>query len=160
MKTENNKYPVGQQDPKIAIRYRAMALLARREHSGLELHRKLSDKFPEYCDLLEAIIATLQQDNLQSDERFAEAFVASRIRRGQGPQRIRRELQQRGVETSLAERAVRDAGIDWFSLATEVLVKKYGDTPCFDFKERAKRSKFLQYRGFNTEQIGSCFGDD
>lgn len=160
MKTENNKYQIDPQKPEVAIRFRAMGLLARREHSRLELHMKLADKFPQHRNLLQAVIETLQQDNLQSDERFSEAFVVSRIRKGQGPQRIFMELQQRGVEKTLAERVVRDGGVDWFRLAAEVMVKKYGDEPCPDFNERAKRSKFLQYRGFDSEQISRCFGGD
>lgn len=88
-------------DPLPIIRLRAMGLLARREHSHLELHRKLADRFPEHVDLLDQVLVGLQQDNLQSDERFAEAFVSSRVRKGQGPHRISMELQQRGLDQPL-----------------------------------------------------------
>ncbi|MBQ0713178.1 MAG: regulatory protein RecX [Porticoccus sp.] len=147
-------------DPLSIIRLRAMGLLARREHSHLELHRKLADRFPEHGDLLDQVLAGLQQDNLQSDERFAEAFVSYRVRRGQGPHRISMELQQRGLDKPLAERAVAESGADWTVLAGEVMAKKYGDKPCNDFSERAKRCKFLQYRGFNTDHISACFNED
>ena len=147
-------------DPLPIIRLRAMDLLARREHSHLELHRKLADRFPEHVDLLDQVLVGLQQDNLQSDERFAEAFVSYRVRKGQGPHRISMELQQRGLDQPLAERAVAESGADWTILAGEVMAKKYGGKPCNDFSERAKRSKFLQYRGFNTDQISACFNDD
>jgi regulatory protein len=148
------------QDPLSTIRLRAMDLLARREHSHLELHRKLADRFPEHKDLLDQVLVGLREENLQSDERFAEAFVSSRVRKGQGPHRISMELQQRGLDQPLAERAVADSGSDWILLAGEVLAKKYGKQPCHDFSERAKRSKFLQYRGFNTDQISACFNED
>ena len=147
-------------DPLPVIRLRAMGLLARREHSHLELHRKLADRFPDHVDLLDQVLVGLREDNLQSDERFAEAFVSSRVRKGQGPHRISMELQQRGLDQPLAERAVAESGADWTILAGEVMAKKYGDKPCNDFSERAKRSKFLQYRGFNTDQISACFNDD
>lgn len=147
-------------DPLSIIRLRAMDLLARREHSHLELHRKLADRFPEHEDLLGQVLVGLQQDNLQSNERFAEAFVSYRVRKGQGPHRISMELQQRGLGKPLAERAVAESGADWTVLAREVMAKKYGSKPCNDFSERAKRSKFLQYRGFNTDQISACFNDD
>ncbi|MEH6469485.1 MAG: regulatory protein RecX [Porticoccus sp.] len=148
------------QDPLSTIRLRAMGLLARREHSHLELYRKLADRFPEHVDLLDQVLDGLQQDNLQSDVRFAEAFVSSRVRKGQGPHRISMELQQRGLNKLLAERAVVESGTDWMLLADEVMAKKYGKKPCNDFSELAKRSKFLQYRGFNTDQISACFNDD
>lgn len=146
-----------QVSPESAVRMRAMDLLARREHSRYELQQKLANKFPEQQHLLVQILDVLKQENLQSDERFAEAFVVSRARRGQGPHRIRLELQQRGVDEALAQRAVTGSDTDWFELAVEVMMKKYGSTPCVDFFERAKRSKFLQYRGFNAEQIRACF---
>jgi regulatory protein len=148
------------QDPLSTIRLRAMDLLARREHSHLELHRKLAVRFPEHEDLLDQVLVGLKEDNLQSDERFVEAFVSSRIRKGQGPHRISMELQQRGLDQPLAERAVAESGADWAVLVVEVMVKKYGGKSCHDFSERAKRSKFLQYRGFNADQISACFKED
>lgn len=144
-------------DPVVAIRHRAMDLLARREHSYLELQQKLDNKFPDFTDRIEQVIFGLQQDNLQSDERFAEAFLSSRVSKGQGPHRVSLELQQRGVNKSLAEAVVVKSNVDWFYLAVEVMTKKYGDNPCHDFKERAKRSNFLHYRGFSSEQIAACF---
>lgn len=145
-------------NPLSLVRVRALDLLARREHSRLELQQKLCAKLPEHSDLVERVIEGLEQDQLQSDERFAEAFIASRIKKGQGPHRISMELQQRGVSSSIID-VVFDAGdFDWFQLASDVLIKKYGNKPCLDFKEQAKRRQFLHYRGFNSEQISACFG--
>jgi regulatory protein len=145
-----------QLDPIVAIRHRAMDLLARREHSYLELQQKLNNKFPGSTDQVDQVVCRLQQDNLQSDERFAEVFLSSRVSKGQGPHRVSLELQQRGVNKSLAEAVVAKSGVDWFDLAADVMTKKYGDNPCNGFKERAKRSNFLHYRGFSSEQISAC----
>ena len=134
-----------------------MNLLARREHSCFELQRKLSDKLPDYSEIIGQVVFELQQDNLQSDERFAEAFLSSRIRRGLGPNRISMELQQRGVDQYLIEHILEESGVDWCELASAVLNKKYGTKFCEDFKERARRSSFLHYRGFNSDQISKCF---
>jgi regulatory protein len=134
-----------------------MNLLARREHSCLELQRKLSEKFPDSSEIIGQVVVELQRDNLQSDERFSEAFISSRIRRGQGPNRISMELQQRGVDSDLTEHMLEKTDVDWCKLASAVLRKKYGTSFCSDFKERAKRSGFLHYRGFNSEQISKSF---
>jgi len=147
-------------DPQRLIRHRAMDLLARREYSAHELQAKLVEKFPEHVPLVGPVLAGLTRDNLQSDQRFAEAYVRALIHRGQGPYRIRQALQQRGVDSSLAEQAIADCGEDWFELAVQVMHKKYGRQPCTGFAERARRSRFLQYRGFNAEQIQACFTDD
>ena len=77
----------------------AMNLLARREHSRAELKEKLLKREFE-PDEVEATVASLADRNLISDERFAESFATGRIRRGQGPVRIRQELRQRGFLNS------------------------------------------------------------
>ncbi len=147
-------------DPLALLRFRAMDLLARREHSAHELKTKLTTKFPEFAEHIAQVLTDLQRDNLQSDHRFAEAFVASRIRKGQGPYRISQELKQRGVASGDAKQALATCGQDWFQLAAEVAQRKYGNAPCDSLQERARRSRFLQYRGFSSEQIQSCFDDD
>lgn len=140
-----------------AIRLKAMDLLARREHSVLELQRKLGIKFPDDTALVENVISALQENNLQSDERFAEAFVSSRFSKGQGPCRISMELRQRGVGERLINQVLENDEFEWGQLARNVLRKKYGESPCVDYKERSRRSHFLHYRGFTMEQISACF---
>ena len=77
-------------------RIAAMRLLTRREHSSQEIKQKLVYKGFDSA-LIENLIKELRQENLLSDERFAESYVRSRISRGYGPSRIRQELRQRGT---------------------------------------------------------------
>lgn len=147
-------------DPRAQLRIRAMDLLARREHSQRELQNKLAEHFPDQVALLPEVVESLQRDGLQSDSRFAEAFIAARSRKGQGPYRIRQELQQRGVSAELVSRVMAECEVDWFQLAAEVAARKYGAKPCDSIQERVRRSRFLQYRGFSGEQIQACFDGD
>ncbi|KAE8439732.1 MULTISPECIES: regulatory protein RecX [Halomonadaceae] len=133
----------------------AIQLLARREYSRVELARKLQQKSFD-GDEIEACLDALAEQSLQSDARFAESFVRSRIARGQGVIRIKGELRQRGIDqetlTAALEAVEEREAIDWFELAKETLARRYdspGDTP----KERAKRERFLATRGFDFEQI-------
>ena len=133
----------------------AIQLLARREYSRVELARKLQQKSFDGDDI-EACLDALAEQSLQSDARFAESFVRSRIARGQGVIRIKGELRQRGIDqetlTAALEAVEEREAIDWFELAKETLARRYdspGDTP----KERAKRERFLATRGFDFEQI-------
>ena len=144
-------------NPLSVIRYRALSLLARREHSFIELLSKLTERFPDNTDLVEGIVATLGQQNLQSDQRFAEMLVAARIRRGYGPVRIQAELKYRGVSKNITELALIESGANWFCLAKEALSKKYGSGACDEFSDKVKRSSFLQYRGFKSDHISACF---
>jgi len=139
-----------------AVRLAAMNLLARREYSQQELVGRLVAKFPEHdkaSSTLASVLDKLVQEGLLSDARFAGAFLRSRASRGQGPYRISQELQQRGVAESLVEQAFADESFDWFELARQVAQKRFGAERPEDYQERGKRARFLQYRGFSTDQI-------
>jgi len=138
-------------DPREA-RKKAMDYLARREHSRHELCHKMQ-KFGFDSDVALDAVEQLQKDGLQSDRRFVEAFVQSRISQGKGPTRIRADLSQRGIRDSMTQEVVARFGQDWFALARETRQKKYGVDEPAEFKEKARQMRFLQYRGFEPEQI-------
>ena len=139
------------------VRRAAMDLLARREHARGELASKLTRKFGGHEDLVSEEIDKLTQEGLQSDDRLAESFIRSRAGRGQGPVKIRAELRGRGVADDAINLAMETADIDWFDVAATAGRKKFGDSPAQDIKEKAKRSRFLQQRGFTYDQISSIF---
>jgi len=141
-----------------AIRLAAMNLLARREHSLDELRAKLSRRFPD-GDLVEAQLQQLAAENLQSDARYAASLLRQRVSRGQGPLRIRRDMRRRGVSADLVDAAMARESVDWEALAREVSARKFGDTPAADRRERARRVRFLQYRGFASEHYQHLLRD-
>jgi regulatory protein len=140
-------------------RKKAMDFLARREYGEAELTRKLIGKGFD-SDAAEEAVAKLASEGLQSDARFAENFAQSRINQGKGPVRIRMELGQRGISDAAIHAALEDAAIDWVELAREIRVKKFGRSRPVDFKDKARQMRFLQYRGFEPEQIQAAMGDD
>ena len=137
----------------------AVRLLAGREHSTEELRRKLARKgySPQ---IIEPVIQKLAGKRLVSDERFTSSFVHHHARRGQGPVRIRAELRQQGIADSQVEEALGSAGIDWVQLAREVRRRKFGATTPRSLGERAKQARFLQYRGFDAEQLRAAFREE
>mgnify|MGYP001178974911 CR=1 FL=1 len=135
------------------IRRAAMDLLARREHSHTELFRKLLRRFSHDSELIESEIETLNREGLQSDLRLAEAFTRSRANKGQGPLKIRAELRDKGVVDSDIEIAFAHCDINWFDQVALVAGKRFGNEPPEDAKERAKRNRFLQQRGFSFDEI-------
>jgi len=136
-----------------------MDLLARREHSRLELERKLLGKGLAPA-AIEQVLRDLSTEGLQSDERFTEAFISSRRQRGSGPIRIAMELQQRGVSEALIECYLDEQDSHWHRAAVKVREKRFGRLPPADFKERARQMRFLQYRGFTMAQIQQAVGRD
>ena len=97
--------------------------------------------------------ANLEAERLLSDDRFVEALVRVRRRRGYGPLRIQRELQEKGVAEDVIERWLDVAGDAWLDEVRRVHRRKYGGQAPKSLGERAKQARFLQYRGFTFEQI-------
>lgn len=142
-----------------AQRYNAcLDWLSRREHSAFEVERKLKDRFPDDLSLVPLVIARLQASGLQDDFRFAEMLVRYRASRGQGPIKIRAELKSKGVAQVVVSDVLSRSSFDWSEVASSVIAKKYGEpgemplTP----KERARRQRFLQSRGFPYEHIAAA----
>jgi len=138
-------------DP-VEARKKAMDYLARREHARGELLDKLT-AFGFDADVAGDAVERLIEEGLQSDRRFVEAFVRSRINQGKGPVKIRSDLRERGVGDGLIENGLEDAEQDWYALAREVRVRKFGHATPGDFKEKARQMRFLQSRGFESDQI-------
>ena len=86
-----------------------------------------------------------------SDARFTEAFIGSRIRKGQGPLRIRAGLRDRGVEAGDALDGEDDEV--WMERLVETARHRFGDGPAVDAREQARRARFLEYRGFPVHLI-------
>ena len=129
-----------------------MDALARREYGFQELVARL-EKRGFAADTAAETVSALRDEGLQSDERFAEAAVASFARRGKGPRRIQAELTERGLGSGLIAGSLANAGIDWYELAREVRVGKFGPDVPAAFPDKAKQMRFLQYRGFDSEHI-------
>lgn len=138
-------------DPKEA-RKKAMDYLARREYGFDELINKLQTA-GFYAEIAADVVSVLQSDGLQSDERFAGSFVQSRISQGKGPARIRQELKERGIRSSFVTDAIVGSNTDWYALALDVRLRKFGADIPADFKEKARQMRFLQYRGFEQDHI-------
>lgn len=141
------------------VRHKAMDLLARREHSRLELLRKLRQR--EYPDaLIIPELDKLEAENLLSDQRFAESYINMRRKAGFGPVRIREELRERGVSNALFDTYLDESDTIWVQQAAQVRAKKFGEACAVDFEQRVKQAKFLNYRGFNQQQIDTVAGLD
>jgi regulatory protein len=134
------------------IRIAAMGMLAGREYLQSQLAEKLAKKF-DNSSFIPEVLERLVEENLQSDHRFIEAFIRSRISRGQGETRIRLELKQRGANLALVSQLLAEADVDWYELAFQTATNKFGQSKPVDATEKAKRMRFLQYRGYNFDQI-------
>lgn len=132
---------------------RALALLVRREHSRKELARKLAERGIEAEAALSAV-DRLTGDGWQSDARFAEMLVRTRVAHGQGPVRIRAELGTHGLDQEKIETALQGFEGSWTDAAREVARRRFGMAlRSADVAQRRKVADFLYRRGFDGEAV-------
>lgn len=129
-----------------------MDYLARREYGRLELQARL-ESAGFGTEAARVAVDRLACEDLQCDRRHIENFIQSRISKGKGPVRVRLELQTRELEAGLVDECLAECGQDWVAMARQVREKKFGPDLPANFKEKARQMRFLQYRGFEPDQI-------
>ncbi|WP_018403806.1 regulatory protein RecX [Marinobacter gelidimuriae] len=143
------------QDDDYKARSVALRLLARREHSRLELTRKLLQRQLSKA-VIETVLDDYQEQDWLSDERFAEAYARQRIEAGYGLLRITGELSQRGVSEN-ADALQAMSSQDWCDQAVRLRRKRFGLLDLRgQLEERLRQMRFLQRRGFTQEQINAA----
>lgn len=130
----------------------ALNILARREHSRVELARKLEQRFPDQADSVTETLDRLAEQGLQDDQRFAEAFFRSQLERSRGPIRIRHEARQKGVAEAM-DAQLAQADVDWFELALAAATRKLASDDPAQPKVQARLARFLAYRGFDGDCV-------
>ena len=135
----------------LSLRNRALALLARREHTRTELQRKLAPQAEDPQALIDLLDALTQRGWL-SDARFAAALVHDKQAKF-GTTRLAYELRERGVEASIIREQLDGLKQSELDRARQVWQTKFGILP-EDAKTRAKQMRFLQSRGFSLDVIG------
>lgn len=124
-------------------RSKAMDFLARREYGFEELCLRLSKCFESSADI-RAAVTILQDEGLQSDERFAEALTQRRFNQGYGPNYVRRELSMKKIALHIIDDAVLKH--NWEINIKNVVVKNA-------HKTTQQLQKYLQYKGYDFEMI-------
>jgi regulatory protein len=138
----------GEREQLAKAKHAALGLLARREYSKAELRERLGRKSELSQGAIEGLLAELAAEGWQSDERFAESFMNSRIAQGKGPLRIRQDMKLKGLDSDLIDVMLdRDSSL-WRDLAKSVLDRKYSNANIVDAKEKARRLRFILSRGF------------
>jgi regulatory protein len=141
-------------NPSKRLRSRALYYLAKREYSAYELKEKLKT-FTIELDLsqedLRNLIAELQEQNLQSDDRFCESYINSKKSKF-GALKLQHELTQKGVSEDIISNYISDLRDDEYNFALSVWKKKF-DSPAKNQNEKAKQIRFMQSRGFGFEII-------
>lgn len=152
------------------LRNRALRALAMRECSVAKLREKLIEEAAkqtadslagtsleqsEQRDIIETVMAALEEDGTVSDARFSESRARSLSGRGKGQFVIAQKLSEAGVPKDIkrAQMQALDLDVDWGANALALLVRKFAKELTLDAAKRAKAQRFLASRGFNSIAI-------
>ena len=134
------------------VEKKGIRLLADREHTRLELRRKLlaRDHDP---GVVEDVLRSLEKQGLLSDERFTEQYINVLKRKGFGPLRMRALLRERGINDTMIHAWVDNREDEWRHVMIQSARRKFGDNKGGDYKEKTKIARYLEYRGFPESMI-------
>lgn len=145
---------------KVSLKARALRFLSMREHSRLELARKLQRHAQEGDDV-DALLDWLENAKFLSQARFSESLIHRRAARF-GNNRIVSELQSHGIQGEALSDLKGRLQVDELARAREVWLRKFGAPPA-DAAARGKQMRFMQQRGFSHKAIQAAMrlrGDD
>ncbi|QXZ08714.1 recombination regulator RecX [Comamonas sp. Y33R10-2] len=132
---------------RLSIKGRALKLLSQREHSRLELLRKLAP-YVEEGDDLPATLDELEKRGFISEQRVMESVIHSKASRF-GTARLLHELRSKGLDDEVVRNAGEQLRDTELERARELWRKRFG-TPPADIKEKAKQMRFMASRGFSS----------
>jgi regulatory protein len=135
-----------------ALKNKAIYLLARREHSRQELIRKLIQR-GFAAQAISSVLDELENEGLLNEQRFITSFIRSRRARGFGPLKICAELKEHGIDRSLWQSNEEWQEELWQNSATILCAKRFGLVAEKTPEERIRQSRYLQQRGFTSQQI-------
>jgi len=138
----------------IDVRRSALNLLARREHTRLELSQKLTQRGAP-CEWIDSTLYELQEQGLLSEQRYLESIVRTRSEAGFGALHIYQMLRTRGISAKEAQSALQSKAIDWPSLLKAAWQRKFNGKWPKTAQEKDKQIRFLAGRGYPLELIQS-----
>lgn len=134
-----------------AVRRSAFWHLGRRDHSEQELRQKLARK-TDNQQWIDAVINECFEYNYLNDVRFMESFIRSSQNKGYGINRIKRDLQHKGITAEQLNTALFDHPFDYIASAAELLAKKY-NKHLGNPSSKQKAMAFLQGKGHDFDDI-------
>ena len=136
--------------PPLSLKGRALKLLSMREHSRVELRRKLAPH-AESVEQLESVLDEMAARRFLCLERFADSVVHRKASRF-GAARIKAELAQHQLPSHVAEAVVRSLRDTELERAHSLWARRFGEVAATP-QERARQARFLMARGFAGDVV-------
>lgn len=100
-----------------------IALLSRRDYSEHEIRQKYQSIC--HAEHMQTVLERCQCAGYQSDQRFAEVFIRSKAAQGFGWNRIRQDMNRKGIDQTILQAAQEQQAIDWFESAYQLAQRKF-----------------------------------
>ena len=129
---------------------KALQLLDKRDYSRAELLRKLAEKDYDEAEATEAV-DRLAELGFGDDARYAPIVVRHYAAKGYGAQRVRQELQRRGIPKELWDEAMQEMPAQDDTVDRLLRTKLKSCAP--DRAELKKAADFLLRKGYGWDEI-------
>lgn len=149
------RFPGRKRGSTLSLKAQALQYLARREHSRLELQRKLAPH-AESAEQLEAALNALEAARLLSNPRFAESLVRRRAV-GFGAALIRHELRSHALDPALIDSQIVPLNDTEAARARAVWKRRFG-VQAETAADRMRQIRFLRARGFRADVVYKVVG--
>lgn len=140
----------------LSVKGRALRYLAQREHSRVELERKLARHVEDQPEASAQAQIAAALDDLAAKGLLSEARVAESVLLGQGrrygARRLKQTMQAKGLAPELVAQTLQQARATELERAQDVWRRRFGSPPA-DAAERARQMRFLAGRGFEADVI-------
>lgn len=155
--TLEEQQAVEAEDQTIRAKQRALDYLAYKPRTEQEVRRKLTQEDVP-ATVVEDVIARIQELGYLDDETYAHDYARNRFaNKRYGPERIRRELRERGIDRHLADEAVEEvfADEDPVEVARSHAEKRWSRIAHDDDPRRQKQKlyRYLTRRGFTSDTV-------
>ena len=134
----------------MSLKGRALRYLAAREHSRMELERKLK-AHAESTEQLAQVLDELTAKDFISEARVVESVINRRAAKF-GAARVKHELLGKGLDAELVAEAMSGLKATEVERARQIWRRKF-DGPALDAAGRAKQMRFLAARGFSGDTV-------
>lgn len=142
--------PRASRRPTLSLKGRALKYLAAREHSRVELTRKLAPH-AESPEQVAQVLDELEQKGWLSAQRFAESMLHRKAAR-YGVARLKAELAQHQLPAEVASEATQSLRDTEFARAHALWARRFG-TPPETPEDKARQMRFLLGRGFAGDVV-------
>ena len=140
----------GSRRPTLSLKGRALKYLTAREHSRVELTRKLAPH-AESAEQLDHVLDELEQKGWLSAQRFAESVVHRKAAR-YGAARLKAELAQHQLPSAVATAVNQSLRDTEFERAHALWLRRFGE-PAQSVEDKARQMRFLLSRGFASDVV-------